>query len=70
MANDVVGTDTRTIFHGPWADVEIPEVPLAPFVLERAQQFPDRPALIDGTTGRTITYGQLAERVRAQATRR
>ena len=67
MANDGVAAVTQTIFHGPWPDVEIPETPLAPYVLERAQQFPDRPALIDGASGRTITYGQLAERVHRTA---
>jgi acyl-CoA synthetase (AMP-forming)/AMP-acid ligase II len=67
MANDVVGADTQTIFRGPWPDVEIPDVPLAAYVLERAHQFRDRPALVDGSTGRTITYGQLVERVHRTA---
>src|SRR4051794_34296784 len=71
MANDDVRTDaqaiTRTIFRGPWPDVEIPETSLTPFVLARAEQIPDRAALIDGTSGRTITYRQLVDGIRRTA---
>ncbi|MGI8588857.1 MAG: 4-coumarate--CoA ligase family protein [Chloroflexia bacterium] len=55
------------IFHSPYTTVTIPEVPLTPFVLGRTEQFGDKPALIDGPTGRTITYRQLAEMVRRVA---
>ncbi|HYB27364.1 MAG TPA: AMP-binding protein [Solirubrobacteraceae bacterium] len=37
------------------------------FVLARAGEFGDKPALIDAATGRTISYAQLAESVRAVA---
>jgi acyl-CoA synthetase (AMP-forming)/AMP-acid ligase II len=47
------------IFKSPYPDVAIPEVPLADFILERAPQFSAKPALIDGATGETLTYGQL-----------
>jgi acyl-CoA synthetase (AMP-forming)/AMP-acid ligase II len=51
----------------PFPDVEIPDVPLSDFVLAGAGGLGDKPALIDGTSGRTITYAQFAESVRAVA---
>ena len=51
------------MFRSPFPDVEIPNVPLTDFVLARAGGLGDRPALIDGPSGRTITYAQLAESV-------
>jgi acyl-CoA synthetase (AMP-forming)/AMP-acid ligase II len=50
---------------GPYPKVDIPDTPLTEYVLERATDFGDKPALIDGPTGRTITYSQLAGQVRA-----
>jgi acyl-CoA synthetase (AMP-forming)/AMP-acid ligase II len=47
------------IFRGPYPDVSIPETAITPFVLERAATLGDKPALIDGLTGRVITYAQL-----------
>ncbi len=38
---------------------EIPDQDLASFVLARASELGDKPALIDGPTGRTITYSEL-----------
>ena len=43
--------------------LEIPDVPLARFVLQRATAIGDRPALIDGVSGRQLTYGALADGV-------
>ncbi len=51
------------IFKSPYPDIAIPEVPLADFILERAPQFSAKPALIDGVTGRTLTYGELVAAV-------
>jgi len=56
-----------TTFRGPFADVAVPDVPLPDFVLQGAAAHPDRAALIDGPSGRTLTYGQLAAGVRAAA---
>jgi len=42
-----------------YPDVKIPEVALSEFVLENALKFGDKPALIDGPTGRTISYRVL-----------
>jgi acyl-CoA synthetase (AMP-forming)/AMP-acid ligase II len=67
MSNEDVGTRAQTIFRGPWPDTAIPETPLVPFVLQRAHEFGDKPAIIDGPTGRTITYTQLAEGIHRTA---
>jgi acyl-CoA synthetase (AMP-forming)/AMP-acid ligase II len=55
------------MIRSPFPDVEIPDTPLTDFVLARACELADEPALIDAPTGRTISYGQLAESVRAVA---
>ncbi len=47
------------IHRSPFPDVEIPDVHVSTFVLRHAADMADEPALIDGPTGRTITYGQL-----------
>src|SRR5829696_4453060 len=49
------------VIKGPYSDVSIPETALTPFVLRGAKQLGDKPALIEGPTGRTITYAQLPE---------
>lgn len=51
------------IFKGPYQDVEIPETALTPFVMHRAQELAAKAALIDGPTGRAITYSQLADSI-------
>lgn len=53
------------IFRGRVA--EVPSVPTPDFLLSAAVGHPDRVALIDGITGRTLTYGELARQVRAFA---
>jgi len=47
------------IFKSPHASVTIPEISVTDYVLRRAQELGDKPALIDGPTGRTYTYGEL-----------
>lgn len=51
------------IFTSPHPAVPIPDEPLTDHVLRRAAERPDHPALIDGPTGRTLTYGELAAAV-------
>ena len=51
------------IFKGPYPDVEIPEVALTPFVLHRAKELAGKAALIDGPTGRAVTFGELADSI-------
>jgi acyl-CoA synthetase (AMP-forming)/AMP-acid ligase II len=47
------------IHSSPMADVEIPNIPVTEFVLRHADTFPDRAALIDGASGRVITFAEL-----------
>src|SRR2546422_8273430 len=51
------------IFRSPYPDITVPDVPLQHLVLQRATGLGDKPALIDGPSGRTLTYGQLARGV-------
>jgi acyl-CoA synthetase (AMP-forming)/AMP-acid ligase II len=51
----------KMIFRGPFPEIAIPEVSLTDFVLQRARDRGDKPALIEGPTGRTITHGELPE---------
>ena len=51
------------IIKGPYPDVSIPETAFTPFVLRRAKELGDKPALIDGPTGRTVSYTQLADSI-------
>ena len=51
------------IVKSPYPDVEIPNTPLAEFVLARAQDLGSKPALIDGPSGRVLTYKDLADAV-------
>ena len=46
---------------------EIPDEDLATFTLARTEELGDKPALIDGPTGRTITYAELGEQTAALA---
>ena len=47
-------------FTSPLPAVELPDIAITPFVLRHAASHPDRAALIDGPTGRSYTYGQIA----------
>jgi hypothetical protein len=51
----------------PFADVEIPGVALDDFVLDRAEELRDKPALIEASSGRAITCAQLSASVNAVA---
>jgi acyl-CoA synthetase (AMP-forming)/AMP-acid ligase II len=56
------------IVHSPWPEVAIPDVPITEYVLRHAERLRDKPAMIDGVSGRTLTYGQLADAIRRAAT--
>lgn len=47
------------IFRSPYADVTIPEISLSEQVFRRASRFGAKPALVDGVTGRAISYAEL-----------
>lgn len=55
------------IFRSRFPDVEIPDVSLAEFILQRATAQPDKAALVDGLTGRTLTYGEMSRQIRTVA---
>ncbi|MEM1250708.1 MAG: AMP-binding protein, partial [Acidobacteriota bacterium] len=55
------------IHKSPFPDVEVPATPLTPFVLRHAERLAGEPALVDGPSGRTITYGEFAGAVKALA---
>lgn len=43
---------------------EIPDTPVTRYVLRHADRLAGQPALIDGTDGRTLSYGQLSDAIR------
>ncbi|HSC25890.1 MAG TPA: AMP-binding protein, partial [Vicinamibacterales bacterium] len=55
------------IFRAPVPPLTIPEVALTPFLLERAADRGEKPAFIDGPSGRILTYRGLGEAVRRSA---
>jgi acyl-CoA synthetase (AMP-forming)/AMP-acid ligase II len=55
------------IFSSPHEAVTIPEVSLTDYILERATQMGDKPALIEGVSGRPITYDQLPSMIKRLA---
>jgi 4-coumarate--CoA ligase len=55
------------VFTSPLPDVELPDVALSEYVLARCAELGDKPALIDGGSGRTITYAGLDLAVRSLA---
>ena len=52
------------IYRSPEPDVDVPETDVTSFVLERAARRGDMPALIDGPSGRELTYEALASAIR------
>lgn len=48
------------IYKSPYPEITIPEVTLAQFVLRRATDLGDAPALVDGPSGRTLSFNQVA----------
>jgi acyl-CoA synthetase (AMP-forming)/AMP-acid ligase II len=51
----------------PLPDVEVPDLPLTGYVLAGLARRADKPALIDGVTGRALTYAGLEGGVRSLA---
>src|SRR5829696_5399977 len=63
MENETDSTPATMIIKGPYPDVAIPKTALTPFVLHRAKELANKPALIDGPTSRAVTYAQLADSI-------
>jgi acyl-CoA synthetase (AMP-forming)/AMP-acid ligase II len=55
------------IHRAPEGTLEIPDVALTPFLLDRAAMWGDQTALIDASTGQTLTFRAWADRVRRTA---
>jgi len=55
------------IFKSPYPDVTIPDIDLTSYVLQRISTYGNSPALIDGISGRTIGYAQLAAAIQLVA---
>jgi acyl-CoA synthetase (AMP-forming)/AMP-acid ligase II len=61
------GSGDDLIVRGPWPDEHIPDTPYADYVLELADELGDKPALVDGPSGRTITFAGLKAGVERMA---
>jgi acyl-CoA synthetase (AMP-forming)/AMP-acid ligase II len=55
------------IYSSPLPDVEIPDLPLSGYVLAGAADWGDKPALIDGVSGRALSYADVETAVRSLA---
>jgi acyl-CoA synthetase (AMP-forming)/AMP-acid ligase II len=55
------------IFRSPYPEVKIPATSLTPLVMRQAEQLKEKPAIIEATTGETLTYGQLNKAIRQAA---
>jgi acyl-CoA synthetase (AMP-forming)/AMP-acid ligase II len=55
------------VFRSPFPEVTVPDVTVTSFVLRRVRELGDKPALVDGPSGRALTYRQLADAVRRAA---
>ncbi len=49
------------MYTSPLPAVDIPVAPVTEFVLRRVNDHPEKPALIDGTTGRTYSFAELSD---------
>jgi acyl-CoA synthetase (AMP-forming)/AMP-acid ligase II len=56
-------SDAPPIFASTWPDPVVPPVSLPEFLLATAAEFVDRPAIVDAASGRTLSYGELADAV-------
>jgi acyl-CoA synthetase (AMP-forming)/AMP-acid ligase II len=48
------------VHRSPLPDVDIPEVPITEYVLRFADELADKAAIIEGPTGKVVTFSQLA----------
>ena len=55
------------IHSSPFPDVAIPDITITERVLRHATRLADKPALIEGAGGRTLTFGELDAAVRSLA---
>lgn len=49
------------VFRSPWPDIELPSCSIGDAILGAAERHGDKPAVIEGETGRILTYRQLID---------
>jgi acyl-CoA synthetase (AMP-forming)/AMP-acid ligase II len=54
-------------FRSPYPDVQLPEIALTELVLGGSGAYRERPALVDGLSGRSLSFGELCDQVRRVA---
>ncbi len=59
--------ETSMVFASPLPPVTPPETTITDFVLAAVAQHPDKPALIDGPSGRVLTFADLDRAIRSLA---
>ncbi|KAA0151487.1 hypothetical protein FNF27_08069 [Cafeteria roenbergensis] len=63
-----VMTGARTIVFEPrYGEIDVPDLSVTDYLLENAHKFGDKPALIDGLSGRSIKYSELSTRIGSAA---
>ncbi|NQU36796.1 MAG: AMP-binding protein, partial [Actinobacteria bacterium] len=55
------------VHESPLSSVDIPDLSLTDYILESARALGDKPALIDGISGRVLTYAELDDQIRRLA---
>ena len=55
------------VFHSPHARIDIPDISLPELLLSRADTFGPKTALVDPTTGESLTFSEFASNVRGLA---
>ena len=55
------------IHTSPLPEITVPDTLLTPYVLQRGDHLADTPALVEGASGRTLTYGEFSGAVKALA---
>ena len=58
---------TSHLYHSPLPAVEIPEIPITEFVMQKAVELAEHPAIVDGSTGESLSFQQLNRRIRQMA---
>ena len=55
------------LFKSPYPDVDIPDIDLTHFFLEKTREFGDKTAVVNGTTGQSYTFTQLERAIKRAA---
>lgn len=55
------------IHTSPLPEITVPQTLLTPFILQHAERLADQPALVEGSSGRSLSYADFAAQVKALA---